>query len=364
MDILNTQFPFFGKLQENDEVYIISIYDPISFEESENNKRFSVLSYMDLKFSSEIYPYVYPTVNSRDKIVSKDLLFTPVITNISTFVVSNVCNNKFSLKIKIGNVFLPVYLSKSLNQLNNNDVFDKYMFTVSSNDSNNIDTFETQSYNYSSFYGKFEKLNYDISPIYKLGCILNQCNCIGKNCCIPNSTNSLNIVSNCEKQENSKNKYNNIMIIPKIVKTSSVNGIIYNDNNTIFNFTFLWDLFLNQKITINDNYFYSSSLFESIEISKKVYKIKYCTNENLCGTNGCYGSCNSNCLIVNTKCQVLSENAQCGIDKKDSSNNFSFLKDLGLSNILGIIALLLSIIIIITFIIISLKKGNKYISKS
>lgn len=362
MSILDNQFPFFGKLQNGDEIYIMAYYNPVnSFTPSLNNQRLAGLSFQNLIASSGKYPFSYTTVNTRQTGASTDLIFTPAINVISTFVVSNVCNNKFKISLKLNNELIPVYLSNALNQDDNDIELASSMFTIYSTDQNNLDTLEYTEYSYGVYYGRFLNVQPSLSPVYRKACFSNQCSCSG-DCCIPVLSNSLTITSICNVQENIKNNtINNILIVPKLTKTISESKIIYSDTNSILNFMYFWDITVNQNIVIKNIFYYSSSLFASLNIAQQTFDIKYCFDNNLCGQNGCYGSCNTDCNITSKKCYVLSANAECiesGKEPKPVKNGTS-----NVNLIVSIVFFTVILISLIGFIIIAIIKPKSKYSK-
>jgi len=129
MSYIDKIFPFYGKLQNDDEVYIACEYSPYNDESNESpnnygyksvdkNRRLAFLSYLPLSIprSSDNFntPNIYPTINARNQSGSFDLLFTPVSQAASVFNIKNICNNQFEL---LYNNF-PVYISDALIQFN------------------------------------------------------------------------------------------------------------------------------------------------------------------------------------------------------------------------------------------------------
>ena len=370
-------FPYYGKLQNDDEVYIACIYNPVisdqfsgyfneSYIYSENNKRLSFLSYLPLQLSTppDTNLYVYPTLSSLENKVSFDLFFTPVSQAASIFKVKNLCNNKFELFLNDN----PVYISTSIYQLKSGFQVpsEGFMFTLSKPSDQDNFVFESVINQYATFYGIFQKLNFNLRPIYKKGCVNLQCACTEKFCCIPDGTSSLSIVSLCDFQNNASSKYipdstdiqYDILIIPKKTRYLSFGGSIIEDNSSINNFLFTFDTIVNnngQAPYIN----YAPSLFKSLEESKATYNIKYCINNEKCGTNGCYGSCIDNCLTTNIDCYNITELSEC-YDKKDFEDKGS--QNIPELNILTIVTILFAIILsiaLVVFVIVIFTKSKK-----
>jgi len=362
MSILDYQFPFYGKLQNGDEIYVMAYYNPVnSFTPTQNNQRLAGLTYLNLISSAGKYPFRYTTVNTKKNGASADLLFTPAINSISTFVVSEVCNNSFKISLKLNNELLPVYLSPALNQDDSDIELASSMFTVYSDEQNNVATINYTEYNYGVYYGRFLNVQPSLSPVYRKACFSNQCGCTGE-CCIPVLSNSLTITSICNVQENIKNNtINSVLIVPKLTKTISESKIIYSDQNSIFNFMYFWDITVNQNIVIKNIYYYSSSLFKSLDIAQQTFEVRYCFNIDICGNNGCYGECSTDCLSKAKSCYVLSTNAECVETGKEPKP-----VETGGSNVSFIVSIVFFIVILIAligFIIIAIIKPKSKYSK-
>lgn len=369
-------FPYYGKLENDDEVYIACIYNPVIFDilsgftndsyiYTENNKRLSFLSYLPLQLSTppDTNLYIYPTVSSLENKVSFDLLFTPVNQAATTFKVKNVCNNKFELFFNDN----PVYISSSIYQLKSGFQvpIEGFMFTLSKPENQDKFVFESEINQYATFYGIFQKLNFNLRPIYKKGCISSQCPCTEQLCCIPDGTSSLSVVSLCDFQNNAASTYipdesdieYSILIIPKKTQYISFGGAIIQDNATISNFLFTFDTMVNnngQAPYIN----YAPSLFKSLEESKTTFNIKYCRNNEKCGTNGCYGSCTDKCLTSNIDCYNLTELSEC----KDSSqfdDGSQISSDLNILTIVTIVFAIILSIALVVFVIVIFSKSKK-----
>jgi len=385
MSYIDKIFPFYGKLKNDDEVYIACEYDPYNdddiqspnnygYKSIDGNRRLSFLSYLPLSLPRSIdnfnTPNVYPTVNSRDQLVSFDLLFTPSSQTASVFRVKNICNNEFELYY---NNF-PVYISDALIQfnilnINNQELTGGKMFTItkSKNDSQNTNIYKSTYNQYATFYGVFQLL-FDLTPVYKVACISTGCGCndIQNNCCIPQNTSSLSINNVCNVQTNgSKNSYK-ILIIPKNSRYISINGEIYNDNTTIYNFLFTWDSIVNNELQAPYNY-YSKSLFKSLEISKKSFTIKYCKNNELCGqNNGCYGSCSESCITNNDlECYNITGISECLTesdikDLEDDVNNGS--ENINFLTVITIIFAILLALSFVVFLIVIFTKSKKQLN--
>lgn len=382
MSYIDKIFPFYGKFQNDDEVYIACEYDPYNDESDSStqygyssvpgNRRLSFLSYLPLSIpkSTDNFntPNIYPTTNARNQLVSFDLLFTPVSQAASVFKLKNICNNQFELFYNN----LPVFISDALIQLNLNLNFQELaggkMFTItkSSNDSENKNLYKSTYNQYSAFYGVFQIL-FDFSPIYKVGCVASECGCddTQNNCCIPQDTSSLSITSLCNIQTNGNNSSYKILIIPKNSRYISINGEIYNDNTTIYNFLFTWDSIVNNELQAPYTY-YSKSLFKSLEISKKTFTIKYCKDNEICGDNeGCYGSCSENCISNDLECYNITGKSECLTESelKDLEDNTSDgSENINFFTIITIIFAVLLAISFVVFLIVIFTKSKKQLN--
>lgn len=379
MSYLDKIFPFYGKLENDEEVYIACDYTPYDetdnirygYKSKDGNRRLSFLSYLPLSIprSNENFntPNIYPTTNARDRLVSFDLMFTPVSQAASLFKVKNICNNSFELYYND----IPVYISDALiqfdfMQLNYQELTGGKMFTItksiSGSDSN---IYKNEYYNYGIFYGIFQ-LFFNLSPVYKVGCISTKCGCDDKDedCCISVNNSSLSITDLCNVQTNGFNLPYKILLIPKKSKYISINGEIYNDNTSIYNFIFTWDSIVNNNLQ-SPYVYYSQSLYKSLEISKKTYSIKYCTNSELCGDNGgCYGSCNVDCISNNSlNCYNITGLSEClddndikDIEKDSNSDNINYF------TIITIIFAVLLAISVAVFLIVVFTKSKKQLN--
>lgn len=384
MSYIDKIFPFYGKLQNDDEVYIACEYSPYNDESNESpnnygyksvdkNRRLAFLSYLPLSIprSSDNFntPNIYPTINARNQSGSFDLLFTPVSQAASVFNIKNICNNQFEL---LYNNF-PVYISDALIQFNIfngtiQELTGGKMFTItkSSNDSENKNTYISNYNQFSTYYGVFQLL-FNLTPVYKVGCLNSKCGCndTENNCCIPQDISSLSITNVCSVQTNGITNNYKILIIPKNSRYISINGEIYNDNTTIYNFLFTWDSIVNNELQAPYTY-YSKSLFKSLEISKKTFTIKYCKNNEICGDNGgCYGSCSDNCLSTDTKCYNISGRSECLTDseirdlEEDLGNNS---ENINFFTIITIIFAVLLAIAFVVFLIVIFTKSKKQLN--
>lgn len=379
---IDTIFPFYGKIQNDEEVYIACLYDPVfslparppGYRSSDGNKRLAFLSYLPLTIPdpNDDYtknlqtPNIYPTTNARKQLVSFDLLFTPASQAASVFKVKNVCNNSFELFYNN----LPVYISDTLYQFDlfqfsSQELYSGNMFTITkANDSDN-NKYTNNLYEYSTFYGVFQLL-FQMSPVYRVACLPGNCGCDGNeepNCCIPDNSSSLSINTLCF-QTNSINISMPILIIPKKSRYISINNVIYEDNTTIYNFLFTWDSIVNNNLQAPYIY-YSPSLFKSLEISKKTYNIKYCIGDELCGDNGgCYGSCNTDCLSNSDgECFNINGLSEClSPSDLDPEDNDGAIFNFDTFTIITIIFTVLLAICIGVFLIVIFTKSKKQVN--
>jgi len=394
MQYYNIKFPFYGKLENDDELYIACYYHPdsenkVAFDElnrpyliegdtsfipNEINQRLSFLSYLPLKITLfGTNPIVYTTKDTMLNKFSFDLQFTPAYNNASIFKVKNVCGNNFELYFNNQ----PVFLSTPLIQADSGEQVEVSgnMFTLANTENKKPQVYQNPNYDFGTFYGVFFSMNgLFLNPVYKKGCVSQSCDCTSnpenQNCCIPDLISSLNISDLCDKQMNSMPGVYDIILIPKKTKYASISGIIYEDNNTLYNFIYTWDTIINNKGQSSYVY-YSSSLFKNLDYSKRTINLNYCRANQLCGFENCYGSCSSDCKNNTKSCYDINFEWTCSSDAgliiKPPPIDVNPSDEIGGFNLLTIITIIFGVLLIISvivFIVVIFKRSQKRVGIS